>query len=164
MVNGKPRIAFIGTGGPISTPGRDSLDLHEYSDHGRTLEVDELLAMFPEVARVADVVPVRFRAIISPAITPRDWIDLVNKISEITDADPAIDGIVITHGTDTVEETAYFLNLTAKARVPIVLVAAQRPPGGLSSDAGLNLVNGARVAGSPEARGMGVLVCLNDEI
>src|SRR5690606_38207433 len=78
--------------------------------------------------------------------------------------DPNLTGIVVTHGTATLEETAYALSLTAKVAVPIVLVGAQRPASALSSDAGLNLVNAIRVAASPEARGMGVLVCLNDEI
>ncbi len=73
-------------------------------------------------------------------------------------------GIVIGHGTATLEETAYILNLTLKVAVPVVLVGAQRPSSALSTDAGLNLVNAIRVAASPEARGMGVLVVLNDEI
>ena len=71
---------------------------------------------------------------------------------------------MITHGTATLEETAYFLNLTLKVDATVVLVGSQRPATGLSSDAGLNLLNAVRVAGSPEARGLGVLVLLNDEI
>ena len=71
---------------------------------------------------------------------------------------------VITHGTDTVEETAYFLHLAAKVDVPIVMVAAQAPPNGLGTDAGINIVNGLRVASSPAARRMGVMLVMNDEI
>jgi L-asparaginase len=82
----------------------------------------------------------------------------------LTREHPGLDGIVIGHGTATLEETAYFLNLTLKTSVPVVLVGAQRPSSALSSDAGMNLVNAIRVAASPEARGMGVLVVLNDEI
>jgi L-asparaginase len=164
MQKAKSRVVIIGTGGSISTPGRHSLDLFEYTEHNRTMEIDELLAMFPETNQICDVVPVRFRSVVSPAITPADWIELSNEIGRIVRIGPSVDGIVITHGTDTVEETAYFLNLTVKVSIPIVLVAAQRPPNGLSSDAGLNLVQALRVASSPLANGMGVLLVLNDEI
>jgi L-asparaginase len=164
MSGGKPKVAIIGTGGSISTPGRHSLDLLEYSVFGRTLEVDELLAMFPEIDQVADVVPVRFRAVVSPAITPSDWIELSNKITQVVRDHPDIEGIVITHGTDTVEETAYFLNLTIKVSVPVVLVASQRPPNGMGTDAGINIVQAIRAAASPLSRGKGVLLVLNDEI
>jgi len=164
MPNKKSRIAVIGTGGSISMPARDRLDLYEYSDYSRVLEVDELLAMFPEVDEVAEVVPVRFRAIPSPSIQPTDWLELNDKISEVVRNDSSLAGIVITHGTDTVEETAYFLHLTAKVDIPIVMVAAQRPPNGLGTDAGINIVNALRVVSSPAARGMGVMLVMNDEI
>jgi L-asparaginase len=78
--------------------------------------------------------------------------------------DPNLSGIVVTHGTATLEETAYFLNLVHKVNVPVVIVGSQRPPNGLSTDAALNMVNAVRVAGSAEARGIGVLTILNDEI
>jgi L-asparaginase len=139
------RIAVIGTGGSISMPGRHRLDLYEYADYTRVLEVDELLAMFPEISEVADAVPIRFRALPSSSIQATDWLELNDKISEIVRDDSLLEGIVITHGTDTVEETAYFLHLTAKVDVPIVLVAAQRPPNGLGTDAGINIVNALRV-------------------
>jgi L-asparaginase len=164
MPNRKPKVAVIGTGGSISTPGRHSLDLLEYSEFGRTLEVDELLAMFSEIATIADVIPIRFRAVVSPAITPTDWIELSNKITDVVRAHPDIAGIVITHGTDTVEETAYFLNLTIKVSVPVVLVASQRPPNGMGTDAGINIIQALRTAASPSSRGKGVLLALNDEI
>ena len=73
-------------------------------------------------------------------------------------------GIVVTHGTATLEETAYFLNLTLKILFPVVLVGAQRPATGLSTDAGMNLVNAIRTAKDPASRGRGVLAVLNDEI
>ena len=158
-----PRVAVIGTGGTISSVGRDSLDVWEYMDHSTKLEADELVAEVPELAAVADVVPVRHRAIGSPAIGPKDWLELNALVHEVVARERA-DGVVITHGTATLEETAYFLNLTAKVDVPIVVVGAQRPFSGLSSDARMNLVGAVRVAGSTEARGIGVLVLLNDEI
>ena len=160
----KPRVGFIGTGGSISTVGRHSLDLHEYGHFGRTLEIGELLGLFPEVQSVVDVVELPFRAILSTAMGPAEWLELTRFIHRVVRDDPRLDGLVITHGTATLEETAYFLHLVLKVAVPVVLVGAQRPPNGLSTDAGLNLVNAGRVAGSQPARGLGVLVLLNDEI
>jgi L-asparaginase len=158
------RVAIIGTGGTISSVGRDPLDVWEYMDHGTKLEADELVAGIPELAAVADVVPVRHRAMSSPAIGPKDWLELGALVEDVAARAPRVDGIVITHGTATLEETAYFLNLTSKVDVPIVVVGAQRPFTGLSSDARMNLVSSVRVAGAAEARGLGVLVLLNDEI
>ena len=160
----RTRIAVIGTGGSISAIARHSLDLLEYIDHARILEVDELLAKFPEAVAGFDVVPIRFRAINSVAMTAADWLALDRKIRDVATDDPSIAGVVVTHGTATLEETAYFLHLVSKIDRPIVLVGAQRPPNGLSTDAALNLVNAIRVAASPSARGAGVLVVLNDEI
>ena len=160
----KPKVAMIGTGGSISTPGRHSLDLYEYSDYGPPVEIDELLALFPEVGAQADIEPVRFRTIPGTAITSLDWIELAELINKIGNARQPPAGIVIAHGTATIEETAYFLNLTVKTTIPVVLVGAQRPPNVLSSDAGVNLVNAVRVAMSTSARALGVLVILNDEI
>jgi L-asparaginase len=160
----RPRVAVIGTGGTISSVGRDALDVWEYMDHAHRLEADELVAAVPELAAVADVVPVRHRAVPSPAIGPKDWLELLALVDDVVARDPRLDGVVITHGTATLEETAYFLNLTVKADVPIVVVGSQRPFSALSSDAGMNLVGAVRVAGAREARGLGVLVLLNDEI
>jgi L-asparaginase len=160
----KPRVALIGTGGTISSIGRDSLDVWEYMDTARKAEPDELLQRFPEVPAAAEIVPVRFRAVGSTAIGPADWLALVTTVHEAMAKQAPLDGVVITHGTATLEETAYFLNLTLKTDAPVVVVGAQRPATGLSSDAAMNLLNAVRVAGSPAARGLGVLVLLNDEI
>jgi len=160
----KPRVALIGTGGTIFSIGRDSLDLWEYMDAGRKAEPDELLVRFPEVAEAAEVVPVRFRAVSSANVGPTDWLALDAAVHATVTREAPLDGVVITHGTATLEETAYFLNLTLKVDATVVLVGSQRPASGLSSDAGLNLLNAVRVAGAQEARGLGVLVLLNDEI
>ncbi len=157
------RVAVIGTGGSISIVGRHNLDLFEYGDFGQVLEADELLARVPEVATVADVTPVRFRALPSTRVGPADWLELNEVVHQVA-AGEAPHGIVITHGTATLEETAYFLNLTLKVDLPVVVVGAQRPPTGLSTDTALNLVNAVRVAAAPQARDLGVLVLLNDEI
>jgi len=160
----KPRVALIGTGGTISSIGRGSLDLWEYMDTGRKAEPDELLVRFPEVAEAAEIVCVRFRAMSSAAVGPADWLALATAVHAAVAREAPLDGVVITHGTATLEETAYFLNLTLKVDTTVVLVGSQRPATGLSSDAGLNLLNAVRVAGARDARGLGVLVLLNDEI
>lgn len=161
----KPKVAVIATGGTIaSISGIGPLDVFEYTSSGHKLEADQLLARYPEINEVAEVVAIRFKAVSSTAMAFPEWKDLVHAADKAVADDPNLTGIVVTHGTATLEETAYALSLTAKVAVPIVLVGAQRPASALSSDAGLNLVNAIRVAASPEARGMGVLVCLNDEI
>jgi L-asparaginase len=160
----KPRVALIGTGGTISSIGRGPLDLWEYMDSSRKAEPDELLVRFPEAAEAAEIVAVRFRAMSSAAVGPADWLALDAAVHAAVSREAPLDGVVITHGTATLEETAYFLNLTLKVDPTVVLVGSQRPATGLSSDAGLNLLNAARVAGAPEARGLGVLVLLNDEV
>jgi L-asparaginase len=160
----KPKVAFIGTGGTIASVGKGPLDLQDYGANGKVMHADEIVARFPEVALVADVVPVRYRNIPSTAIDFTDWKALALMCGTLVADHPDLAGIVIGHGTATLEETAYFLNLTLKVPVPVVLVGAQRPSSALSTDGGLNLVNALRVAASPEARGMGVLVVLNDEI
>jgi len=160
----KPKVAFIGTGGTIASLGVGPLDLQDYGATGKVMHADEIIARWPETALVADVLPVRYRNIPSTAIDFADWKALVLLCERLVAEHADLAGIVIGHGTATLEETAYILNLTLKVAVPVVLVGAQRPSSALSTDAGLNLVNAIRVAASPEARGMGVLVVLNDEI
>jgi L-asparaginase len=156
-----PRIAVIGTGGTISGVGQDRLDFTEYGTTGRFMHVDELLATVPELSRVAEIVPVRYKNVASTEIAPTHWLELLRLIHETA---PTVDGIVVTHGTATLEETAYFLNLAVKTTAPVVVVGAMRPSSALGADGGNNLLNGARVAGHPDAKGMGVMVVLNDEI
>ena len=160
----KPKIAFIGTGGTISSIGAGPLDLHDYSATGIRLEADDIVARFPETALVADIIPVRYRAIPSTEIGFSDWKALVILCDQLVAQHPDLAGIVIGHGTATIEETSYFLSLTLRIKIPVVVTGAQRPASALSTDAGLNLVNAIRVAASPAAHGMGVLVVLNDEI
>lgn len=161
----KPKVAVIGTGGTItSLSANGPLDLFEYTSSGRMLQADEMVERYKEVREVADVIPIRFKAVPSTALAYPEWKQLVIAADKAVAEHPGLAGIVVLHGTATLEETAYALNLTAKVGVPIVVVGAQRPASALSGDAGLNLVNAVRVAGSPKSRGLGVLVCLNDEI
>ena len=159
----KPRIAVIGMGGSISTPARNPLDLYEYGQFSKPVQLDDILRIFSEVLTDFDVVPTQFSAIDSAAADPALWLQLNREIARIG-TDGSIAGIVITHGTSTMEETAYFLHLATKVRIPVVLVGAQRPLNGLSSDAGINLVSALRVAAAREAHGLGVLVVMNDEV
>jgi L-asparaginase len=159
-----PRIAVVGTGGTISSLGNGSLDVLDYPDFGQKLTSEALLDKFPETRRVAEPVPVTYRQVGSTALGPEDWLELRRMIHQIARDDPSIAGFVIPHGTATLEETGFFLNLTLATPQPVVLVGAQRPASALGTDAGTNLVNALQVAGSEEARGKGVLVVLNNEI
>jgi L-asparaginase len=162
MTAPRPRVALIGAGGTISSLGRHTLDW-EYMDHGLRLEADELLERFAETSRDVDVVPIRFRAMSSAKLGPPEWLEINDLVHAVVERERP-DGVVLTHGTATLEETAYFLNLALKPDVPLVVVGSQRPANMISSDAAMNLLGAVRVAGSAEARGLGVLVLLNDEI
>jgi L-asparaginase len=159
-----PKVAFIGTGGTIASLGRGPLDLQDYGAISNVMHAEEIVAKWPVVHQVADLIAVKYRNIPSTAIDFADWKALVALCRQLPQEHPGLAGIVIGHGTATLEETAYFLNLTLKTAIPVVLVGAQRPSSALSSDAGMNLVNAIRVAASPDSAGMGVLVVLNDEI
>ena len=158
------KIAVIGTGGTISSVAASSLDTLDYPEFGQKLTASELLARVGEADLVAEPVPVPFRAVGSTAIGPPDWIALRDLVHATAAQEPGIAGFVITHGTATLEETAFFLNLTLAIAHPVVLVGAQRPASALGTDAGANLVAALRVASAPEAVGLGVLVVLNVEI
>ena len=163
-MSNRSKVAFIGTGGTISSLGTDSLDILDYTATDLRLTADAILDRVPEARTVADVVAVPFRAVASPAIGFSEWRDLVWLCERLTCEHPDLAGIVIGHGTATLEETAYALSLTLTVACPVVLVGAQRPISALSSDAGLNLVAALRTAAAPASHSRGVLVVLNDEI
>jgi len=158
------KVAFIGTGGTISSIGIGPLDILDYTANNTMLHAEEILAAVPSVNEVADLLVVKFRNIPSPAIYFPEWKELAALCERLVRENADLSGIVIGHGTATLEETAYFLNLTLKVSVPIVVVGSQRPLSGLSTDAAMNLVAAIRTAASPASRGRGVLVVLNDEI
>ena len=158
-----PRVAVIITGGTIDSVGRDRLDLAWYSEAGKRLSDGEMLAQLPELKAIAEVREIPFRRLPSHALVDKDWLDLVRTLHSIFDQDGA-DGVVITHGTNTIEETAYFLNLTLKTDRPVVLVGSMRPPSAISADGYLNLVNAVKVAADPDSCGRGCLLVMNDTI
>ncbi len=158
-----PRVAVILTGGTIDSVGANRLDLAWYIEAGKRLKDGELLERVPEITAIAQIEEVPFRRLPSHALVDKDWIDLVAKIHEIFDSNRA-DGIVITHGTNTLEETAYFLSLTVKRDRPVVIAGAMRPSSAVSADGYLNLLNAVRVAADPQTVGKGCVVVMNDTI
>jgi len=158
-----PRVAIIITGGTIDSVGKDRLDLAWYIEAGKRLNTGELLAQLPELESMARIEEVPFRRLPSHGLVDRDWLDLVRTIHSILDENRA-DVVVVTHGTNTIEETAYFLNLTLKTDRPVVLVGSMRPSSAMSADGYLNVVNAVLVAADPSSRGQGVLLVMNDTI
>ena len=159
-----PRVSVITTGGTIDSVGMDRLDLAAYLETGLRLAPGALLAgITPELATIAEVTEVPFRRLRAHAITDNDLAELVSLVRGLFDRDEA-DGIVVTHGTNTLEESAWLLHLVIASDRPVVLTGAMRPASALSGDGPLNLVNAVRVAASPEGRKLGTLVLLDDTI
>jgi L-asparaginase len=160
----KPRVAVIATGGTISALGLHSLDYYDYGSAGRFMSGEELVGRLTELRLVADIVPLPYGNGSSSAIGPVQWCALATMIDMAAAGDSSLAGFVLTHGTSSLEETAYFLSLAIRTDKPVVVVGAQRPPSSLGSDAEWNLLNAVRVAACEQSRGMGVLVVLNGEI
>ena len=158
----RPEVWVLATGGTIAGGGASSASLTEYRAGAFTGA--ELVAALPDLAQHATIRVEQVTNVGSPNITFDDWLALAGRIEAIFRDHPDAAGVVITHGTNTLEETAYFLNLTVRHDRPVVLVGAQRPATAISADGPLNLLNAVRTAASPAARGKGVLVVLNDEI
>ncbi|MGE0752642.1 MAG: asparaginase [Variibacter sp.] len=157
-----PKIVVIACGGTIGSLSPDTLDVVDYPEQGKKVPVAALLARVPEAARIANVEGIDFRAVSSSAIGPAEWLELRATIERLVRE--GAQGIVVLHGTGTLEETAFFLHLVWSRAIPIVLTGAQRPPSAVSSDAGMNLISSLRVAADPASRDKGVMVVLNDEI
>ena len=144
--------------------GRTRTDYINYSYDGNHLTIDELLARVPEVQGFAEVKAEQFLNLGSTDVTPEHWLGLAKRINQIFHDDPDAAGVAVTHGTATLEETAYFLNLTVRSRKPVVLTGAMRPPTGLGTDSDVNLIDCIRVAADPNSAGRGVLTVLNNQI
>ena len=150
--NQLPRIRFIATGGTIATRG------------GTRMSAEEVLQLVPGLQRYARPEPEQFANIASTAMTLDQWVQLAKRINEVFDADPGLTGAVVTSGTDSLEELAYFLHLTVRTAKPVVLVGAMRNAGAPGYEGPANLLDAFRVAAAGDSRGKGVLVVLNDEI
>lgn len=156
-----PTVLVLATGGTIAGEQREPGTLGRYEI---TRSVNDIVASIPVVERYARVETEQFSNIPSPRITPDDWLRLARRINELFDTRPDLSGIVVTHGTARLEETAFFLHLTVRSESPVVVVGAQRPPTGISPDGPINLLSAIRVAASEGARGMGVMVVMDDRI
>lgn len=156
-----PEVKILATGGTIAGSAPSNTQMTGYTSGA--LGVDTLISAVPEIKNVAVVSGEQIANIGSENMTNDVWLKLAKRCNELL-ADPNIKGIVITHGTDTLEETAYFLNLTVKSEKPVVIVGAMRPATAISADGPVNLLNAVKLAASPKAVGKGVLVALNDEI
>jgi L-asparaginase/glutamin-(asparagin-)ase len=154
-------VTILATGGTIAGSGATSTTTVGYT--AATVGVDRLIAAVPELAKVAQVKGEQVFQIASENMSNEHWLTLAKRVNTLL-AQPDVDGIVITHGTDTLEETAYFLDLVVKSKKPVVLVGAMRPGTALSADGPINLYNAVLLAASKEAVGQGVLVAMNDQI
>lgn len=158
----KPIVYVLSTGGTIAGSGSSTTDLSNYQP-GAILG-EQLVKAVPQISQIADVRVEQVVNVNSSDITLDNWLTLAKRIHQIIAETPAVAGFVITSGTNTLEETAYFLNLTIKSDKPVVVVGSMRPSTAISADGPLNLLNAVRTAISPEAKGKGTLIVLNDEI
>jgi glutamin-(asparagin-)ase len=154
-------VVVLATGGTIAGAGASAANSATYQ--AAKVGIEQLIAGIPELSKLANVRGEQVMQIASESITNDNLLQLGRRVSELADSKD-VDGIVITHGTDTLEETAYFLNLVEKTDKPIIVVGSMRPGTAMSADGMLNLYNAVAVASSKEARGKGVLVTMNDEI
>ena len=149
----KPKVRILTTGGTIaSVNGKPMID------------GPALVGALPELANMADIEVEEFSRIGSSKMTPARWLQLSQRINALLIEDQALSAVIVTHGTDTLEETAYFLNLTIKSSKPVILVGAMRSANEISADGPANLINAVRVGLSVEAKDKGVLVVLNEQI
>ncbi|MFD1953334.1 type II asparaginase [Paenibacillus thailandensis] len=156
-----PNIKILATGGTIAGSAASNTAVTGYT--AGALGVETLINAVPELKGIANVSGEQIVNVGSPDIDNGVLLKLAKRINALLSSDD-VDGIVVTHGTDTLEETAYFLNLVVKSDKPVVVVGAMRPATAISADGPFNLYNAVKVAGTPEAKGKGVMVMLNDRI
>lgn len=156
----KPKVAILATGGTIAGSIDSSVATTGYT--AGVLGVDALIKAVPEIQNLAVISGEQIANIDSKDMTDEIWLKLAKEINRLLKSN--IDGVVITHGTDTMEETAYFLNLTIKSDKPVVLVGAMRPSTAISADGPKNLYNAVALAADPQAKNKGVMVAMDDKI
>jgi L-asparaginase len=155
----KPRIMILATGGTIAGAGTAG----GYGYQAGTFKVEDLIKAVPTLDTLATLKGEQVANIGSQDMNDDVWLKLAARVNEVL-ISPDVDGVVITHGTDTMEETAYFLNLVVKSEKPVVLVGSMRPATAISADGPANLYNAVATAGDVKAYGRGVLVVINDKI
>src|SRR5262249_45250997 len=156
----KPRIMIIATGGTIAGSATSQTSAGYQSG---AVGVDVLINAVPQMKDIAEVSGEQTASIGSQDMCDSVWLKLGKRVNEVL-AKPDIDGVVITHGTDTMEETSYFLDLVVKSDKPVVLTGSMRPSTAMSADGPLNIYNAVAIAADPKARGRGVLVTVDDDI
>jgi L-asparaginase len=156
-----PNIKILATGGTIA--GAAATNTQTVSYTSAVYPVDTLINAVPEMKKIANVSGEQIAQIGSQDMNNEVWLKLAKRINQLLVTND-VDGIVITHGTDTMEETSYFLNLVVKSDKPVVLVGSMRPATAMSADGPLNLYNAVIVASSKQARGKGVMVAMDDMI
>lgn len=160
MKKAKSRIAILGTGGTIAGFIDSTIATTRYT--AGAIDIDVLIKAVPQIRDLADISWEQIANIDSSNMCDEIWLRLAKKIAKLFAE--GIDGVVITHGTDTMEETAYFLNLTIKSDKPVVLVGAMRPSTAISADGPKNLYNAVALVANKEAKNKGVMVAINDKI
>jgi L-asparaginase len=156
----KPKIKVLATGGTIAGAQASSSDVGYKSG---TFSVDDLIKAVPQLKDLADLTGEQVANIGSQTMNHEVWLKLAKRVNEVL-KDNDTDGVVITHGTDKLEETAYFLSLVVKSDKPVILVGSMRPATAISADGPANLYNAVALAASPEASGRGPMVVIDDEI
>ena len=159
-VQAKPKIVILATGGTIAGAQANTSQVGYTSG---SFSVDALINAVPQLKDIADLSGEQVASIGSQTMNNEVWLKLADRVNAVL-AQPDVDGVVITHGTDTMEETAYFLSLVVHSDKPVVLVGSMRPATAISADGPANLYNAVALAASPEAHGLGPLVVLNDQI
>ena len=158
---GKPNVVVLATGGTIAGAGASAVNSATYT--AAKVPVDKLLAGLPELSNIANVSGEQVFQIASESFTNKELLTLARRVNELA-KQPGVDGIVVTHGTDTLEETGYVLNLVVPTDKPIVMVGSMRPGTAISADGALNLLGAVATAASKDSAGKGVLVSMNDNI
>jgi L-asparaginase len=161
-----PRVVLISMGGTIASRAPDRMNITNYGGKDQPkVDPQDWIHDLPELANIARITLEDFRPPTDrkERETMEDMREVAHRLNELAN-DPAVDGVVITHGTNTMAEVAFYVNLTVKTDKPIVFVGSQRPWTGISGDGPLNLYDAVRVAASPQARGKGVLHCMNQNI
>jgi L-asparaginase len=155
-----PNVVILATGGTIAGAGASSTGSAYTSGQ---VKIEAMIDAVPNIRNLANLKGEQIANVGSQDMSVKVWLDLANRINELLAGDD-VDGIVITHGTDTQEETAYFLTLAVKSDKPVVLTGSMRPSTALSADGPLNMYNAVAVAANPQSKGYGVMVVMNDEI